>query len=215
MARSVAFYLTRFDEPSESVLSESAEPIILGATLFEPTPAKEEEPEPVEALTDVLRAQLVEEGRDSAKAEYDELIERERGEFDQRLEEERRRWAREEGARLGDRFRSALDELSTRLGDEVGRVLEPFVSREIRERMLVDLVERLRVALADRDDVVVRLSGPADLLDAVCEKLDREGIATRIEDVGGVELRARLDSTTIETRLGEWAEQLRARSDDT
>jgi hypothetical protein len=52
-----------------------------------------------------------------------------------------------------------------------------------------------------------------DLLEAVCAKLNGEDIATKIEDVGGVDVRARLDATTIETRLGEWMAQLREGDD--
>lgn len=205
MARSVAFYLTRFDEPRPiAPLEPSPEPV------FEPEAAEEiilEERGP--ELTDELRAELVEEGRAAAMAEHEEALARERAGFVLRLENERRRWAREEGERLGEEFRHALDAFAARVGEDVERILEPFVTGEVRSRMLASLIERLRTLIADRDNPVVHLSGPTDLLDPLCEKLNGEGVATRIEDVGGVDVRARFDSTTIETRLEEWIGELR------
>jgi hypothetical protein len=205
MARSVAFYLTRFDEPRPiAPLEPSPEPAL------EPEAAEEivlEERGP--ELTDELRAELVEEGRVAAMTEHEEALARERAGFVLRLENERRRWAHEEGERLGEEFHHALDEFASRVSEDVERILEPFVTGEVRSQMLASLMERLRTLIADRDNPVVHLSGPTDLLDAVCEKLNGEGVATRLEDVGGVDVRARLDSTTIETRLEEWIGELR------
>jgi len=213
MARSVAFYLPRFDE--EKIVAPEPPPPPFDFVEAEPeaeiVEAEPEDPRPI--LTDELREQLLEEGRAAAKPECDEKIERERAASAQRLDEERRRWAREEGERLGRDFRDALGRFSARIGDDVERILEPFVVREIREKMLVSLIETLHVLLADRENPVVHLSGPVDLLDAICAKLQGEDIATRIDDVGGVDVRARLDATTIETRLGEWMAQLREGDD--
>jgi len=210
MARSVAFYLPRFDEEPKSLAPEPPPPVIDFVEAEPEAETPEAEPEDARpVLTDEMREQLHEEGRAAAKAECDEKIERERTAFTQRLEEERRRWSREESERLGREFRDALGRFSARIGDDVERILEPFVVREIREKMLVGLIETLRVLIADRENPVVHLSGPVDLLEAICTKLHGDDIATRIDDVGGVDVRARLDATTIETRLGEWMAQLR------
>ncbi|CAN2533794.1 hypothetical+protein [Methylocapsa aurea] len=212
MARSVAFYLPRFDEAPKIAAPEPSPPAIdfVEAEAEPEVEAPEAEPEDMPPiLTDEMRAQLLDEGRAAATAECDEKIERERAAFTQRLEEERRRWAREESERLGREFRDALGRFSARIGDDVERILEPFVVREIREKMLVGLIETLRVLIADRENPVVHLSGPVDLLEAICTKLHGEDIATKIDDVGGVDVRARLDATTIETRLGDWMAQLR------
>jgi hypothetical protein len=212
MARSVAFYLPRFDEEPKIVTPEPP-PMALDLVETElESDSVEPEAEPTEpplVLTDELREQLIEEGRAAAKAENAERLERERAMIAQKLEEERRRWAREEGERLGREFRDALSRFSARIGDDVERILEPFVVREIREKMLVGLIDTLRVLLADRENPVIHLSGPMDLLEAICAKLSSEEITTKIEEVGGVDVRARLDSTTVETRLGEWMAQLR------
>ncbi|ATQ69673.1 MULTISPECIES: hypothetical protein [Methylosinus] len=205
MARSVADFLRRFDEP-RVVAPLAPEPVVIDEPLIE---AEETEPrEPIVELTDELRDQLVEEGRAAAKEECEELIARERAASLLRLETERRSWAREEGERLGEQFRSAFDRFVEETGADVGRVLEPFVTGEVRERMVEALVDRLRVMIADREHPVVRLCGPTDLLDSLCEKLGGEGVATRIEDVGGVDVRARLDATTIETSLEDWMREL-------
>lgn len=208
MARSVAFYLTRFDEPSVIV---APEPEFFVAETPEEPELVLEEPKP--EIAEEMREQLLEEGRAAAKAEYDELTARERAGFVLRIENERRRWAREEGERLADEFRAALDQFAARVGDDVGRVLEPFVTREVRAQMLESLLQGLRAVIADRDEPVVHLSGPADLLEMVCEKLNGEGVATRVEDADGVDVRARIESTTIETRLEDWMRELRDEDD--
>ncbi|WP_036289442.1 hypothetical protein [Methylosinus sp. PW1] len=214
MARSVAFYLPCFDEQPK-ILAPEPPPLAIEFDALEPTiDLPEPEPEDIRpVLTDELREQLLEEGRAAAKAECDEMIARERAVAAQRLEEERRRWSREEGERLGREFRDSLGRYSARIGEDVEHILEPFVVREIREKMLVALMDTLRVLIADRENPVIHLSGPVDLLEAVCAKLNGEDIATKIEDVGGVDVRARLDASTIETRLGEWMAQLREGDD--
>lgn len=216
MARSVAFYLPRFDEPP-TIIAPEPPPLALALEVVEPEPKleiPEAEPEDLwPRLTEELREQLLEEGRAAAELQFDEEIERERATFAQRLEEERRRWSREEGEKLARDFRDALSRFSARIGDDVEHILEPFVVREIRERMLAGLIETLRVLIADRENPVVHLSGPVDLLEAICTKLHSEDIATKVDDVTGVDVRARLDATTIETRLGDWMAQLREGDD--
>lgn len=203
MARSVAFYLTCFDEPPEIARND-----------FVALEIQEEEQEiqeeaPDNGLSEEMRQALIEEGRAAAAAEYEELIERERADFAERLDDERRRWASEEGERLGEQFHVALGEFSARLEGDLERILEPFVIREVREQMLASLMDRLRILLADREKPVIHLSGPMDLLEAVCSKLNNDDVTTCIDEVGGIDVKARLDSTSIETRLGEWLEQLR------
>ncbi len=204
MARSVAFYLTCFDEAPEIVVpNEFVAPDIHDEADDIPEEAADN------GLSEEMRQSLIEEGRAAATAEYEELLERERADFAERLDCERRRWASDEGERLGEQFHIALDAFSSRLEDELERILEPFVIREVREQMLCSLLERLRVLLADREKPVVHLSGPMDLLEAVCSKLSSDDVTTCIDEVGGVDVKVRLDSTSIETRLAEWLEQLR------
>lgn len=205
MARSVAFYLTRFDEEEPRPVETA---FVLPQLEEEPPPLLEEEP-PLDVLTEEIRLQLIEEGRAAARAEYEELIERERLSHAEQLDGERSRWASEEGERLGEQFRIALNEFSTRLEDSVERILEPFVVREVREQMLASLLERLRLLLADKENPIVHLSGPMDLLEAVCSKLNADDLTTCIDEVGGVDVKVRLDTTSIETRLEEWLQQLR------
>lgn len=205
MARSVAFYLTRFDEDQPKVV----EPDFVIPEAPEESIVVPEESPPPDVLSEEVRLQLIEEGRVAAAAEYAEQIEHERAGFAEHLENERRRWASEEGERLGEQFRVALDEFTAHLEDSLGRILEPFVVREVREQMLASLLERLRLLLTDREKPVIHLSGPMDLLEAVCSKLNADDLTTCIDEVGGIDVKVRLDSTSIETRLDEWLAQLR------
>lgn len=209
MARSVAFYLTRFDE--EPKIAAVAAPVLVEEAAF----VQEDAPPPAIVLSDEIREQLIEEGRAAAETEYRDQIERERTGFNEHLESERRRWTSEEGERLGETFRAALADLTNGLEANLARLLEPFVVEEIRAQMLADLIARLRTALADRENPIVHLSGPMDLLEVVCSTLAGHEIATSVVEVGGVDVKARVDSTSIETRLREWIAQLRGESGGT
>lgn len=207
MVRSAAFYLTCFDEePKIAKADFHAPPSGESVDVLDETPS-------IHGFSEEMREQLFEEGRAAAKAEFDEQIERERVAFAEHLDGERQRWAREEGERLGERFRIAVGELTGQLEDSLQRILEPFVVHEIREQMLASLMDRLRIALADRENPIIHLSGPMDLLEAICSKLNGHDIAISIGDIGGVDVKARVDSTSIETRLEEWIAKLRGEGD--
>lgn len=207
MARSVAFYLTRFDESPAIV-----EPQLPLVAIVPSQTEEQEEPihEPLnEHLDEELRQQLRDEGGATVRAELGEMLERERAAFVLRLESERRRWAREEGERLGEAFVSALNEFSISVAEQIERILEPFVIREVREQMLHTLIDTLRALTKNHEHPIVHLSGPPDILEAIRAKLNDQNVSTKIEETSGADILARFDSTTIETRLAEWIDCLR------
>lgn len=212
MIRPVSLYLTRFGEEPEPDFSAP------GAFQPEPAPLRAVE---IGDLSEEARETLLAQARAEAKAEYDAALaemraaheaqlERERSDFDGRLVIERRDWAAEEGARLGQEFSRVIEEVAERLENSVAEILEPFVAEKIKERMLSDFVAKLRLLLADRKHPLVQLSGPMDLLESVRARLDGADVATTIAEVGGVDVKARLDQTVIETRLEEWIEEFGA-----
>lgn len=201
MARSVALYLTRFDEkaetPSDDAGQAEDEAVCIAETLID-RPISEE-----------MRQSILDEGRAVATAEFEALIESERAEFQERLQAERSAWASEEGRRLGEQFNQAINELANGLESNLERILEPFVIQGVRKEMLSSLLAQLRLLLADHERPVIQLSGPMDLLEAVCAELNGADVATIVTEVGGVDVKARLDSTLIETSIEEWITRLR------
>lgn len=204
MVRSVALYLARFDEGREELFDDSNVSRSEGdADVTQDTGAHD-------PVSEEARQNLLEETRAALKYEYDAIIESERAGFLERLKAERSLWAEEEGSRLGAQFCKAIEDLTTRLEADVEKILDPFVVQEVREHVLSSFIEQVRALLADRKNPVIQLSGPKDLLEVVCAKLDSADVATNVMETHGIDVRARLDSTVIETCLQEWINHLRS-----
>jgi hypothetical protein len=202
MVRSVGLYLTRFDEQPELPPEASDLGLVEQDAEYMPEFPTEQ------PISEETRQTLIEEGRAAAKAEFNDILEQERQEFLQRLEAERNSWASEEGNRLSEQFCSAIQDLTTNLESNLEQILEPFVVQSVRRKMLSSLIEQLRSLLADRDHPVIQLSGPMDLLEVVCTELNNADLATVVTEVGGIDVKARLETTLIETSIQEWLQRL-------
>ncbi|MFG1425756.1 hypothetical protein [Roseixanthobacter glucoisosaccharinicivorans] len=129
-------------------------------------------------------------------------------EFDARLAEARAAWAREEGEVLAQHLQKAVGELEHRISDTVAHVLTPFLDTEIRAKAVTDLCALMRTRLAGASGAAVRISAPADLLEAMRVGLgERPGLA--FVEEAGPEIRVVADDTLMETQLAAWSERLR------
>ena len=194
--------MTRFDEVAES-LPEDASEVKDGvgeAFAFEPSPNFSEE----------MRQSLIEEGRRAAQVEFEAAIDRERAEFNERLQAERKAWVSEEGNRLAEQIVGALRDFQTSLDSNLERILEPFVIESVRRKILSDVIAQLRALIADRERPVIQLSGPMDLLEAICAELSSSEVTAAITDIGGIDVKARIGATLVETSMEEWLHQLRS-----
>ncbi|MBI1867129.1 MAG: hypothetical protein HYS06_02325 [Methylocystis sp.] len=198
MVRSVALYLARFDEGLDNADTRCFEEDVNGALEKAADPISEE-----------IRQKLSEETRAAMQGECAALIEAERAQFVERLNAERSMWSIEQGNRLGENFCKAISDLTANLEATLEKILEPFVVQGVREQMVGGFVAQVRTLLADRKAPVIQLSGPMDLLNAVCARLNSADVATNVTETDEVDVKARLDSTVIETRMQEWMHYLR------
>jgi hypothetical protein len=218
--RPISSYLTRFDEPAppaappsfgdafsfSDAVEEAGEP---PSFLDMETPEGEETlslapPEPVASEAEIralVEAEL--------RAEFDAALEKEKAAAADRLAAERRKWSMEEGGRIGARFHHALEIGVAAIRGDLEQILEPFVTREILERLLKDFMARLRARLADEDNPTLQLSGPPDLLEIIAEKLKSEKIETEIVESDAIDVTARIGDTLLETRMEEWINRIR------
>jgi hypothetical protein len=200
MVRSLASYLVRFDE-------EVAPPA------FEPLRDVGDEGDVREGEAE--KAALEEQGRiydaayAAAKEAFDELLENERRRFEEQMSDERNRWINEEGGKLSEGFGRSINESIEALRCALENILEPFVARSILEALIDDFVKTIREVLNDKDNPAVQFSGPRDLLEIICARLSNDAIATTIVDDAGIEVRAKIGPTVIETRVTEWLRQIR------
>jgi hypothetical protein len=151
-----------------------------------------------------------EEGRAAARKELDDERGGLREALDAELAKARAAWAAEEGARLAQAHRAAIDSFETRCAQAVANILRPFLVRETIARVTDALVENLEAMFAARAQGVFEISGPADLLAALKEKFAVGGARMEFRPDDSLDVRVRVDETIIETQLGPWLEVLGA-----
>lgn len=77
--------------------------------------------------------------------------------------------------------------------------------------MLGELVEQVASMAASHDALVIKITGPADLLALLQEKLAELPLAIDYEQSDGVDVRVVAAQTMIETRLQAWIDLISAK----
>lgn len=152
------------------------------------------------------------EGREAARNEMDDERRRLREEMDKEIARARAQWAADEGERLAQAHRAALDAFEQQCAQAVANILRPFlVQREIA-RVTDALVENLEALFEARVQSAFEISGPADLLAALEERFSA-GKASMIFTPGeAIDVRVRVEDTIIQTQLEPWLQALGALS---
>ena len=125
--------------------------------------------------------------------------------FDAELAAARAAWVSEEAQRLADRLGEGWAALTADLSHCVEQVLRPFLSVAVRDKAMADLGGTL-ARLGD-DDAMLRIAGPADLLQAIGDAAACGG-RVDFEVDANVDVKVVAQSTLIETRIGAWVERL-------
>lgn len=210
--RPITSYLTSFDEQrreiEESFLAPAFELSSPAPAIIEAAPDLDSLAEEREKAREEIRSELDRE----FEAKLDEerkAFQKEREAFDQKLEAARATWVEQQGAKVADVIHKDIQACEENLRDALSRLLKPFLTHRALKQSLDDFVEAVGSVVADQANPVIELQGPADLLEVVCERLSREGVAIRATENDGADLVARINSTLIETRMDEWVRRLR------
>ncbi len=169
MAVPIARYLARFGHESsapEPTLIAPAEPLV---TLS------------VQDLADQIseaHARGAEEARIATTTAVAEVLDAERQQAEARLIAERIHWTETQADRLAEDIRSAFQNLETTLSDSLARVVKPLLTEVIQKQLVAALAESLTTLLFDDKHPIIRVSGPADLIDRLRQAVD----ATRAVD---------------------------------
>lgn len=201
-----AAYLIRFDEPPSpppppvAVVANDDAPAI--EVLYSPPPpaAVEEEPLPPRRSEEEIYAE--------AEAKFAATLDDERQAFERRLKEERERWVAEQSEKLRRLLTRAFDDAMTGLRSDLTRILCPFVSREIADQVLDDLVAAARKGLSGENAAAVTISGPRDLLEKLEAALNADNITMASQESNEVDAQVAFASTIVESRLSEWIGRL-------
>jgi F0F1-type ATP synthase membrane subunit b/b' len=164
---------------------------------------------PVEKIEEAL-ARGREQGAAAARAEYEAKLAEERARAAAALAEARRAWVAEEGETLAAKLSVSMRELTTMLADSLARILRPFLVDALRQQVVDGLLEKLGVLLAHDRDIVLRISGPQDLLDSLREKLGSFPASIDYIPTDDADVRVVANQTVIETQLQAWFQRIGA-----
>lgn len=135
-------------------------------------------------------------------------LQRQQEEHLENIRRAREQWVEQEAEILSRCLADGLESAFESLRTDVARVLSPFVSKEIEETALDELVSAIRRAIADEHCPVIRIEGPKDLIGRVGLGFTREGSAVNLIEREGIDALVELDITRIETRLDAWLNRL-------
>lgn len=175
---------------------------------FLPKPAREPAVDTTQIFEDGRQAGLAE-----ARAELEEQLARLHAEHAAALEGARQAWNDEIATRLAAQIPQALDTIGDQISDTVGRLLRPFLEAELRDAANRALIAQITPLLNGADGALVRVSGPALLLETLRRVFPSDG-ATIFEETEATEVTIQLGETMIETRIAPWIAKLEGHGPD-
>lgn len=167
--------------------------------------------QPVTSIADRIeaaRADGYERGKAEATAAGEGRLAELRARVDAELAEARKAWTAEQGARLAGQLQAGLDGLSAGLADATARVLEPFLTAQIKQRAIAELADTVKAILAREPEIGIGIAGPADLLAALGTRLSDAASSITYRASNQCEVEVRAGHTVLLTRLQDWARRI-------
>lgn len=149
-----------------------------------------------------------ERGIQSADAELKKALAEQEERLRAEIEISRRQMFETEAARLAVRLEEGLTSLRAELAAIVAQTIAPFVVGRLREQALEDVVTAAEELLKDGTPMNVEISGPPDFTPILVKRLEPLATVVRIAAVNSPEIRVRVDTRIIETRLSDWVGQI-------
>ncbi|MBR1216384.1 hypothetical protein JQ557_00155 [Bradyrhizobium sp. U87765 SZCCT0131] len=149
------------------------------------------------------------EGYGAAAAAFEQQLADERARLDAQLAEERRKLVDEAATRIAGSITEAGAQFEARVAGVAARVLEPFISTAIQKLAVTTFVEQLSGIVGDAARPVLRVSGPASLLEAVRSKLAARAIPVELRAAPTTEISVIADDVVLESQIKRWGERLR------
>jgi hypothetical protein len=146
-------------------------------------------------------------GLTEARTLAEEQLARLQAEHAAALESARQAWADEVATTLAAQLQPALDGIADQIADTVGRLLRPFLEVELRDAASRALIEQIRPLLAGADGPLIRVAGPAPLVETLRRVFPPER-AVSFEENDATEVTILVGETMIETRIDAWIARL-------
>lgn len=149
------------------------------------------------------------EGYAAALAEYEQNLADERSKFGIQLAEERQKWLDETADKIADGVKDVGDQLEAKIAQVVGRILEPLITNVVQKQAVATFVEQLSSITSDSRRPTLRISGPAELLDAVRSKIGVRAMAMEFRTTQTADVSVIVDQAVLETQVKLWADRLK------
>lgn len=174
----------------------------------EAAPPKPAEPElDIAEITRAAEARGRAAGEAAARAVAQQEAEAAEQRYAERLAAARAEWSEAEAERLAIALAEGLAQMETRLAGAIAPILLPFLRVEIARQALDDLAALMGPMLAREDRPVLKIAGPADLLERLKARLG-DPPACVFEAGPGVDVCVVAGETVLETQIKAWAERL-------
>jgi hypothetical protein len=144
------------------------------------------------------------EGRAAVQAEFDARMKSQVSELEKKFAQERARWARDEGERLGTRLLASIEGLKAYISNTVASVLRPVLAEEVRRRAVGELTTTLDKMLSGGELGKITISGPRDLIEPMRAHLGGKASNVTYVTAEGCDLAVQANETVLETRIGAW-----------
>lgn len=162
-----------------------------------------------EQLADARREGYAE-GEAAARAEGEAEVEALKAGYETRMEEARRDWVAEQGDVLAGLLRDGLAAVEVALADALAGLMEPVLREAVRDKTLAEVRDAIATLLAGADGAIIRVTGPADLVEATEAALAPSSGIEFATDDEAVELTVLAGDTTVRSALEPWAQRLRS-----
>lgn len=120
----------------------------------------------------------------------------------------RRAWVEEQSDRIASAIGDQFSALSQQLGTAAARALRPFLVERLVDRSIDDLAACVTRLLTDSAAPVLGVTGPADLLERLAEKLGDHAAGITFRPDAKADIVVTAGETLIETRIQEWVARL-------
>lgn len=120
----------------------------------------------------------------------------------------RKVWVEEESDRIASAIEDQFGAIGQRLGTAAARALRPFLVERLVDRSIDDLASSITRLLTDSSAPISAITGPADLLERLAERLGDQGTGIAFRPNAKADIVVTAGETLIETRLQEWVARL-------
>jgi hypothetical protein len=149
-----------------------------------------------------------ERGLRNAESELNKALNEQEARLRAEFETARRQLLEGEASKLASKIDDGLAALRKELATALAQTIAPFVVGRLREQALEDVVTAAEDLVRDGTPLTIEVSGPADFTPVLVKRLENFATVVRIAAVSSPEIRVRVDTRIIETRLSDWVAQI-------